>query len=57
MMTISYKELQLCRERYAELYEFKKRLEAFDSADVPDELFFDEDAIWQELQKKAGEAQ
>ena len=55
-MTISHKELQLCRDLFAQRYQFEKRLEAFDSADMPGEIFFDGDAIWRGLQKKAGEA-
>ena len=50
-MTITYKELQLCRELCAEWYEFEKRLNTFDPADMPGEIFFDGDAIRQGLQK------
>ena len=51
-MTITYKELQLCRERCAKWYEFEKRLEAFNPTDMPGEIFFDGDAIRQNTQKK-----
>ena len=51
-MTITYKELQLCRERWAQRYEFEQRLEAFDPADVFGEIFFDGDAIRQGLNRR-----
>ena len=51
-MAVTYEELQLYRERCAKWYEFEKRLEAIDRADMPGEIFFDADAIRQGLKKK-----
>lgn len=51
MMAVTYEELQLYRERCAKWYEFEKRLEAIDRADMPGEIFFDADAIRQGLKK------
>ena len=56
-MAITYKELQRCRDLCAQLYKFEKALESFNPADMPDEIFFDADAIRQGLQKKQGGTQ
>ena len=49
MMTITYEDLQRCRKRHADLYRFEGMLKAFDPANMPGEIFFDEDAIRQRL--------